>query len=161
MNQHHSSDSWSTGCLILLAGGMLVALCGGLALVLVSGWVYTVRSTAALPSAAFAVQTAVDDAEDGYRLAIGPDGEIFWEDRQIDLTELKSILKDLAPPEERKFIRIRILPGAISPQETIDQVRELTSEYDEVVEPLPPPLVEIAPTPDEKKDRAPASKPPP
>lgn len=174
MNDHRERGSAGSGCAAALLAAVALAACGGILAVLGGGFVYLVRQQverreAELRSRAEAMVAEREEMRlrdqrlppGGHAIAIGPSGELFWDHQPIALERLQQTLDTLAPEDERADIPIHIRPGVGAPQQVIDQILELTADYDEVVDPLPGPSMILAPQPDEEpgtERKAPASK---
>jgi hypothetical protein len=149
MSNGDDRRTWGAGCVLLLIGGVLLVACGG-GLVLVAGWLYYAQESrrAAIEAQNEAMRMGERPLPPGaHAIAIGPEGELFWDDEPIDMARLKEILANLVPPEERRKTGIVIRPGIGAPQQVVDQVLELSEEYDEIVEPLPMSVLRNAPGP--------------
>lgn len=170
MTNHEDSSGWGSGCAVVLSLCVILLLCGGGLIVLVGGSFYLVQRQviearqaemearqqaimAELQAAGGLAETPLPPG--AHVIAIGPDGELFWDSQPVDMAQLQQTLKQLAPQERRAAIPIYIRPGIGAPEETIDKVRDLTAGYDEVVEPPPASQMHIAPEPGE--ERAPAN----
>lgn len=154
MSDQNDRSSIGAGTAIVLALCVLVLLCGGGLLVVVGGTYYLARQQAAAEMRIRAEMMA----ELGERLlppgahaiAIGPDGELFFDDQPTDLAQLKATLDSLVPASERETTAIHIRPGILAPPEVIAQVQELAKGYDQTVDPLPGSSMQIAPEGDEE-----------
>lgn len=162
MTQDDDSGAWGTGCAVVMALCVILLLCGGGLVVLVGGSFYIVRRQVAeaqqaemvareqaimaeLQSASGLSETPLPPG--AHVIAIGPDGELFWDNKPIEMAQLEQTLRQLAPSERRAAIPIYIRPGLGAPEETIQKVRDLTTGYDQVVEPPPVSQIRIAPEP--------------
>lgn len=173
MSRDDDNGRSGTGCTIVLILCVVVLLCGGGMVALVGGGIYLARQQSikaweaereareqALLDQLRAMQGGEKPLPPGaHAVAIGPEGEIFWDDQPIDAARLTEILSTLAPAHERAAIPIYIRPGIGAPQETIDQVRELAQEYHEVVDPPPSPRIDLAPEPADEPEPPSGSKP--
>jgi hypothetical protein len=161
MTQDDDSGAWGTGCAVVMALCVILLLCGG-GLVLVGGSFYIVRRQAAAAQQAEMVareqaimaelQSAAGLSEaplppGSHVIAIGPDGELFWDNQPVAMAQLEQTLQQLAPQQNRPSIPIYIRPGLGAPEETIQKVRDLTADYDQVVEPPPVSQIHLAPEP--------------
>lgn len=174
MNDHRERGSAGGGCAAALLAVVALAACGGIFAVLGGGFVYLVRQQverrqAELQSREHAIMAELEAMRQrdqqlppgGHAIAIGPSGELFWDHEPTDLPRLRQTLDTLAPPDQRAEIPIHLRPGVGAPQEVIDQILELTADYEEVVDPLPGPSMILAPQPDEEPGtdgKPPASK---
>ena len=147
-------NSITAGGAFLMALGVLVLLCGGGLVVLVGGGYLLAQRQAAREQelrARILAELAERELPPGaHAIAIGPDGELFFDDQPTDLAGLKEKLDSLATPEERDSTEIYIRPGLLSPPDVVEKVAELTDEFDQTVDPLPGASMQIAPEGDEK-----------
>ncbi|HZL87356.1 MAG TPA: hypothetical protein VFB96_03180 [Pirellulaceae bacterium] len=164
MNNHEDNSGWGTGCAVVLSLCVILLLCGGGLVVLVGGSFYMVQRQAieARQAAMEARQQAIMaelQAAGGlaetplppgaHVIAIGPDGELFWDNQPVDEQQLKQTLNQLAPSQQRASVPIYIRPGLGAPDEAIDKVCSVAADYHQVVEPPPASQIHIAPEPGE------------
>ena len=147
MPDHRNSTS-AGGGLMLACGGM-VLLCSGILVVVVgSGYLLFQRQAAREQQmrAAILAQIAERPLPPGaHAIAIGPDGELFFDDEPTDLAGLKERLDALAAPEKRGRTEVYIRPGLLAPPNVVAQVEGLTEGFDRTIEPLPGASMQIAP----------------
>jgi hypothetical protein len=161
MTQDDDSGSWGTGCAVVLAVCVILLLCGGGFVVLVGGSFYLARRQAAEAQQAAMIareQAIIAELQSSsglgetplppgaHVIAIGPDGEVFWDNDLVELAQLSQTLRQLAPPERRAAIPIYIRPGIGAPRDD-SKVRDLTAGFDQVVEPPPATQIRLAPEP--------------
>ena len=150
----HDRNSITAGGAILMVLGVLVLLCGGGLVVLVGGGYLIAQRQAAreqeMRARILAELTERKLPPGAHAIAIGPDGELFFDDQPTDLEGLKEKLDSLAPPEKRNSTEIYIRPGLLAPPAVVAQVQELTQDFDQTVEPLPGASMQIAPEGDEE-----------
>lgn len=146
-------NSWGAGCLLLLAGGVLLLLCGGGVALVISGLYYARdMQRAEMEARIRAMQQGERPLPPGaHAVAIGPEGELFWDDEPIDLAGLERKLEQI-PPGERETTGIVIRPGMGAPQQVVDQVVKMSEDFDEIVEPLPMSLLRSTPAPAGESD---------
>lgn len=151
-NDHRNSIS--AGGAVLVAVCVLFLVCGGGLVVLVGGGYLLFERESAREQqmrAAILAELAERQLPPGaHAIAIGPDGELFFDDEPTDLAGLKEKLDSLAPPEKRDSTEIYIRPGLLAPPAVIAQVQELTQDFDQTIEPLPGASMQIAPEGDEE-----------
>lgn len=149
MSNDDDRRSWGAGCLLVLVGGVVLLACGGGMAVIVTGLYYAQEAQRADMEARIeAMRMGERPLPPGaHAIAIGPEGELFWDDQPIDAARLEQILDNLVPPEKRPTTGIVIRPGIGAPQQVVDQVVEMSEEYDEIVEPLPMSVLRNAPGP--------------
>lgn len=161
MNDHDQRGSWGSGCAVVLLAAIVLTVCGGI-VVVIGGTFYLTRvqveraRRAEMQARADAMMAQLEAMRQrdqklppgGHAIAIGPDGELFWDHQPIEMPRLKETLESLAPADERSSIPIHIRPGVGAPQDVIEQIRQIVEDYDVQMEPLPGPLLEIAPDPD-------------
>ena len=162
MTNNDDSGTSGASCAVVLAMCVILLLCGGGLVVLVGGSFYIVQRRvteaqrmadeareraimAEMQSAAGLSETPLPPGS--HVIAIGPDGELFWDNQPVAMAQLEQTLQQLAPQQNRPSIPIFIRPGLGAPAETIQKVRDLTADYDQVVEPPPVSQIHLAPEP--------------
>lgn len=151
---HDDRNSISAGGAVIMVLCALVLLCGGGLVALVGGGYLLFQRESAREQqirAAILAELAERQLPPGaHAIAIGPDGELFFDDEPTDLAGLKERLDALAPPEQRGRTEIYIRPGLLAPPDVVAQVEDLTQDYDQTVDPLPGASMQIAPEGDEE-----------
>ena len=162
MTHDENRSEWSAGCAAVLAAGVILLLCGGGFVALVGGGYYLAQR-----QAVEARQLAIDAREQAliaamrsgggtgetplplgaHVVAIGPDGELFWDNQAVDLARLEQTLAQLAPASQRGAIPVFIRPGIGAPEEMSQRVEDLAAGYEVVVEPPPISQIRLAPEP--------------
>jgi hypothetical protein len=161
MTNNDDSGTWGASCAVMLALCVVLLLCGGGVVVLVGGSVYIVARRVEAERAAIEARERAIMAElqaaaglsetplppGAHVIAIGPDGEMFWDNQPVGMAQLEQTLQQLAPQPARNSIQIYIRPGLGAPEDAVQKVRDLTTDYDQVVEPPPVSQFHIAPEP--------------